>query len=128
MRVSKTLRLYIADEVEKRVQAKYQAQLDEERRKEDYVGDMVDACEKAAYDAYFAKAEELKKDFTDVKDKEQCFQYGIHGLNRAINLVYNDPPIRRKISEETADIIRDIIVELELGGDKAKLMELLENI
>lgn len=127
MRVTKTIRAYVEQEVGKRVQAKHQAELDLEKQQSDYVNTMKGECEKAARDAYFAKAEELKKDFVVVEAKEgyhpQYFR-----LNSAIARVSDGSSAWSRVNDEIRDTVQNIVVELELGGDKAKLMELLEKI
>ena len=133
MRVTKTVREYIAKEVQARLAPKYEADKAEAERQRRELDNFKEACNKAAWEAYNKCFDELFSDIADFAEdmrkdswrsciygnpagiRDMCAYEGVHGWQS------------RKNAEAKA-IIDDIIITLELGGTKAELMEMLNNI
>ena len=135
MRVTKTIREFIEKEVSNRLDAKYTAEKEEanfQTKVEQEVWEVaMDAAQKA-YDEYMADAFTQYGFLEDLHtDKERrCVElrksmaFGIKDrLNRSSVLNW-----RRRKDDEARSIVNDIIVELELGGDKATLMAMLDKV
>lgn len=135
MRVTKTIREFIEKEVSNRLDAKYTAEKEEadfQTKVEQEVWEVaMDAAQKA-YDEYMANVFTQYDFLEDLHtDKERrCVElrksmaFGIKDrLNRSSVLNW-----RRRKDDEARSIVNDIIVELELGGDKATLMAMLDRV
>ena len=135
MRVTKTIREFIEKEVSNRLDAKYTAEKEEadfQTKVEQEVWEVaMDAAQKA-YDEYMANVFTRYDFLEDLHtDKERrCVElrksmaFGIKDrLNRSSVLNW-----RRRKDDEARSIVNDIIVELELGGDKATLMAMLDRV
>lgn len=107
MRVTKTIREFIEKEVSNRLDAKYAAEKEEAnfqtKVEQDVWEAAMDAAQKA-YDEYMAFGIKDRQSYNGV----QCW--------------------RRRKDEEARSIVNDIIVEMELGGDKATLMAMLDKV
>jgi hypothetical protein len=135
MRVTKTIREFIEKEVSNRLDAKYTAEKEEadfQTKVEQEVWEVaMDAAQKA-YDEYmagvFARYDFLEDLHTDKERRcvelRKSMAFGIKDrLNRSSVLNW-----RRRKDDEARSIVNDIIVELELGGDKATLMAMLDKV
>ena len=135
MRVTKTIREFIEKEVSNRLDAKYAAEKEEAEFQIKVAQEVEDAAMDAAqkaYDEYMAGAF-AQYDFLEDwhTDKEcRCVElrcstsFGIKDrLNRSGVLNW-----RRRKDDEARSIVNDIIVELELGGDKITLMTMLDKV
>lgn len=135
MRVTKTIREFIEKEVSNRLDAKYTAEKEEadfQTKVEQEVWEVaMDAAQKA-YDEYmagvFARYDFLEDLHTDKERRcvelRKSMAFGIKDrLNRSSVLNW-----RRRKDDEARSIVNDIIVELELGGDKATLMAMLDRV
>ena len=135
MRVTKTIREFIEKEVSNRLDAKYTAEKEEadfQTKVEQEVWEVaIDAAQKA-YDEYmasvFTRYEFLEDLHTDKERRcvelRKSMAFGIKDrLNRSSVLNW-----RRRKDDEARSIVNDIIVELELGGDKATLMAMLDRV
>lgn len=135
MRVTKTIREFIEKEVSNRLDAKYAAEKEEAdfqvKVAQEVENAAMDAAQKA-YDKYMASAFAQYDFLEDLHtDKERrCVE-----LNRFTSfcikdrLDYNNVQSwRRRKTDEARSIVNDIIVELELGGDKATLMAMLDKV
>lgn len=135
MRVTKTIREFIEKEVSNRLDAKYTAEKEEadfQTKVEQEVWEVaMDAAQKA-YDEYmasvFARYNFLEDLHTDKERRcvelRKSMAFGIKDrLNRSSVLNW-----RRRKDDEARSIVNDIIVELELGGDKATLMAMLDRV
>lgn len=135
MRVTKTIREFIEKEVSNRLDAKYTAEKEEadfQTKVEQEVWEVaMDAAQKA-YDGYMASVF-TRYDFLEdlhIDKERRCVElrksmaFGIKDrLNRSSVLNW-----RRRKDDEARSIVNDIIVELELGGDKATLMAMLDRV
>lgn len=133
MRVTKTVREYIAKEVNARLTPKYEADKAEAERQRRALENFKDACNKAAQAAYDSCFDELFPDIADFAEDIRKHSYK--------GCIYSNPANLRVMPEgknvhdwqyrknvEAKSIIDDIVVTLELGGTKAELMEMLNNI
>lgn len=129
MRVTKTIREFIEKEVSNRLDAKYAEKEEanfQTKVEQDVWEAAMDAAQKA-YDEYMAGAfaqygflEDLHTD----KERRKHMAFGIKDRQS-----YNGVQCwRRRKDEEARSIVNDIIVEMELGGDKATLMAMLDKV
>lgn len=135
MRVTKTIREFIEKEVYNRLDVKYAAEKEEANFQIKVAQEVEDAAMDAAqkaYDKYMASAFAQYSFLEDWHtDKERrCVELRSStsfGLKDRLN--YNNVlNWRRRKTDEARSIVNDIIVELELGGDKATLMAMLDKV
>lgn len=135
MRVTKTIREFIEKEVSNRLDAKYAAEKEEANFQIKVAQEVEDAAMDAAqkaYDKYMASAFAQYSFLEDWHtDKERrCVELRSStsfGLKDRLN--YNNVlNWRRRKTDEARSIVNDIIVEMELGGDKATLMAMLDKV
>ena len=135
MRVTKTIREYIEKEVRARIQPKYAAEEAEVKRRFAARDAFFDKCAKAAEEAFNAAFEanfHEVSDFMDDVRQASCSPVSFY-YNQAVqipnqtqtNSVYQ---YQYRMSAEVNEITEEIVVELELGGTKAELMAMLEEI
>lgn len=137
MRVTKTIREYIEKEVRARIQPKYAAEEAEAKRRLVARDAFFDKCAKAAEEAFNAAFEtnfhEVSDFMKDVRGRQVICPPVSFYYNRAAqipdqmqrNSVYQ---YQYRMDEEARKITEEIVVELELGGTKAELMAMLEEI
>ena len=135
MRVTKTIKEYIYKEVRARIEPKYEAERKEAERRGTILDNIKDRALEVANEAYhsyiLAQLEE--------GDNESFIEYLPSDMNITtayrkhiclkdrsyINTVYG---WRRRCDEEVRKKAEEIIVELELGGDRKLLTELLNKL
>lgn len=137
MKVSHTVLDYIRSEVTARIHYKYEADRREAKRQMDEVNKFCAACFAAAVEAYNKRFDELFPTIADfAKDNREKAQ------NPEKLIAYNlsEVPIKNRWEkesvhmwdyrerEEVNKLTKDIVIELELGGNKERLMELLSQI
>ena len=134
MRVTKTIREFIEKEVSNRLDAKYTAEKEEAdfqtKVEQDVWEAAMDAAQKA-YDEYMAGAFAQYGFLKDLHtDKDRCVELRKHmAFTIKDKQSYNGVQCwRRRKDDEAKSIVNDIIVELELGGDKATLMAMLDKV
>ena len=128
MRVTKTIRAYIRENVEKKLEIKY-APLKErkgialdakkeliERAKEEAIKIMKNVLEEAVSNKALVYNEEMV---------DRVFNYC--GLPNCLDL-NKELYYERKMEDEVDKITNDIVIELELGGNKADLDRMLSEI
>ena len=135
MRVTKNVREYIEREVEKRLMPKYEAEKAEAKYQETVLSAFLEGASQAAEDAFYAYFNEHWDEIGEfceshINDeysrphfynarvatiKDKCYYSSIHGW-------------KRRLGDEAKRITSDIIVTLELGGGRAELEEMLNNI
>lgn len=128
MRVTKTIRAYIRENVEKKLESKY-APVKE--RKDTALNVKKELVERAKEEAI----KTVKKVLVEAIDNETLV-YNEEMVDRVFN--YCNLPncldlnrelyYERKMEDEVDKITNDIIVELELGGNKADLDRMLSEI
>lgn len=135
MRVTKTIREFIEKEVSNRLDAKYAAEKEEASFQVKVAQEVEDAAMDAAqkaYDEYMADAFAQYGFLEDLHtDKERrCVELSrstSFGIKDRLN--YNNVQCwRRRKTDEARSIVNGIIVEMELGGDKATLMAMLDKV
>lgn len=137
MRVTKTIREYIEKEVKARVEPKYALEATEAKRQSDTLAKFHEgaaAAAKAAWTAYF---EEHFSEIADFAEDTRTTKYGsnlpgFYNSGSAKIADYHETNSVHRWQErcrtESKRIVDEIVVELELGGTKAELMEMLEKI
>ena len=137
MRVTKTIREYIEKEVNARVAPKFEAERVEAKRQEAMLSEFLEGASKAAEAAWTAYFEEHFSEIADFCEDRRQTTYGTN-----IPTFYNSRAAEIKdrcystsihrwyehIREESKRRVDEIIVELELGGTKTELMEMLNKI
>jgi hypothetical protein len=135
MRVTKNVREYIEREVEKRLMPKYEVEKVEAKFQEAALNAFLEGASKAAEDAYYAYFEAHWSEISEFCEshidneysrphfynsraaalKDKCYYESIHCWDR-------------RLRDEVKRVVADIIVTLELGGGRAELEEMLNNI
>lgn len=133
MRVTKTIREFIEREVSLRIASKYEADEKEAKRQNDAIDkfreDCADAAKKA-FNAYFdAHFHEIADFASDERQKSYINFYSNNSVVIRDRIYTNSVHgwSNRKRAE-AKKLVDEIIVEMELGGTKAELMELLNKI
>jgi hypothetical protein len=133
MRVTKKVENYIREQVKAKVMPKYEAEKAESKRIIDIKKDIESRASKAAREAAMAVYEEAK-------GYGEFFELDEYSLERAYLNCYNPINIKNysysnsiykweyRYAEEVNKIVDDIIVTLELGGNKADLDRMLSEI
>ena len=133
MRVTKKVENYIREQVKAKVMPKYEAEKAESKRIIDIKNDIENRASKAAKQAAMAV-------FAEAKEYSDIFELNEDSIQRAYLSCYN--PVRIKdynytesihkwdsrYSAEVNKIVDNIIVTLELGGNKADLDRMLNEI
>lgn len=133
MRVTKTIREFIEKEVNKRLEVKYAAEkamAEFQKKVKNDVYREASAIVQKAYDEYMAEVF-AKYDF--LVDRHKDLERPCVEIKTYMAFDFKDPHIgpqswARRMNDEAKDIIDGIIVELELGGDKATLMTMLNKV
>ena len=134
MRVTKAVREYIEKQVRAKIEKKYEAEKNESKRikyiKEDIETRAAEAARQAAI-AVFMEA----KNYEDILDFDEKFAQDIYmsGYHRVLDLkdrVYQSSIHNwsRRMNNEVDEKVQNIIVTLELGGNKADLDRMLNEI
>ena len=128
MRVTKTIRAYIRENVEKKLEIKY-APLKERK-------DIALNTKKEIIDRAKAEAIKVMKKVLEEAVSNKALVYNEEMVDRVFN--YCNLPncldlnrelyYERKMEDEVDKITNDIVVELELGGNKADLDRMLSEI
>lgn len=133
MRVTKTIREFIEKEVTKRLEKKYAAEktiAEFQRKVKNDTFQEATAIVQKAYDEYMAEVF-AKYDF--LEDWHKGVKRPCVEIREHISFGIKDPHLgplswHGRMAAEAKDIIDGIIVELELGGDKATLMAMLDKV
>ena len=135
MRVTKTIREYIENEVAIRIAPKYAAEKAEAERQSEALQDFFDTCFDDAmaafnksFDTNFAKV----ADFAEDKRTEKNAALSMYTIRVAsIKDLLNEDNVHQwehRKHKEIKKLVDEIIVNLELGGTKAELMDMLNKI
>ena len=134
MRVTKAVREYIEKQVRAKVEQKYEAEKNESKRIKDIKADIETRAAEAARQAAIAVFMEAKN-YEDILDFDEKFMQDIFmsGSYRVLGLkdeVYQNSVHRwsRRMQNEVEEKVQDIIVTLELGGNKADLDRMLSEL
>ena len=133
MRVTKKVENYIREQVKAKVMPKYEAEKAESKRIIDIKKDIESRASKAAREAAMAVYEEAK-------EHGELFELDEYSIERSYLNCYHPISIKNyshsdsvykwesRYAEEVNKIVDDIIVTLELGGNKADLDRMLSEI
>ena len=134
MRVTKAVREYIEKQVRAKIEQKYEAEKNESKRIKDIKEDIETRAAEAARQAAIAVFMEAKN-YEDILDFDEKSVQNIYmggsrnviGLKDRVyqNSIHNWP---YRMQSEVDEKVQDIIVTLELGGNKADLDRMLNEI
>ena len=134
MRVTKAVREYIEKQVRAKIEKKYEAEKNESERIKGIKADIETRAAEAARQAAIAVFMEAKN-YEDILSFDEKFVQDIYmsGSNRVLGLkdrVYQNSIHNwsRRMQNEIDEKVQDIIVTLELGGNKADLDRMLNEI
>lgn len=134
MRVTKSIREYIEKEVRDRLAPKYETEKQEAKRQDDLIDEFQDDCFKAAekafndyFEKHFYKVAEFAEDKRS-KDGPHFFSYVPFVTIRNCFGVPSAHTWSDRMRYEAREITNRIILELELDGNKAELMRMLDEI
>lgn len=134
MRVTKAVREYIEKQVRAKIEKKYEAEKNESKRIKDIKEDIETRAAEAARQAAIAVFMEAKN-YEDILDFDEKSMQDIYtgGFRRVLNLkdkVYQNSIHNwsYRMQNEVDGKVQDIIVTLELGGNKADLDRMLSEI
>jgi hypothetical protein len=135
MRVTKNVREYIEREVEKRLLPKYEAEKAEAKHQEAVLSAFLEGASQAAEDAFYAyfnehwvEIEGFCESHLDNDYRRPTFYSSRVATIKGKEYYDNIHCWERRLRDETKRIVSDIIVTLELGGGRAELEEMLNNI
>lgn len=133
MRVTKTIREYIEKEVTARIHPKYATEEAEAKRQYQKIEQFLEDCSEAAKRAYNDYFEiffpQIATFATDDRDTTNLSFYKSTVVSITDRLQYSSVHHwRDRERAEVQEKVQDIIITLELGGDKATLMEMLDKI
>lgn len=130
MRVTKNIKGYINKKVTEKISAKYDGERLEAARQEEIRSEILDAAAEAARKAYKDIVENAVKniDFLEFNKEDLPYFYNARCItikDRAyINSVHS---YRTRMNKEIAEKVDEIIVTLELGGNKEDLDRMLND-
>lgn len=134
MRVTKAVREYIEKQVRAKIEKKYEVEKNESKRIKDIKEDIETRAAEAARQAAIAVFMEAKN-YEDILDFDEKFMKDIYmgGFRNILNLkdrVYQNSIHNwsNRMQNEVDEKVQDIIVTLELGGNKADLDRMLSEI
>ena len=134
MRVTKAVREYIEKQVRAKIEKKYEAEKNESKRIKDIKEDIEARAAEAARQAAIAVFMEAKN-YEDILDFDEKSVQNIYmgGSRNVIGLkdrVYQNSIHNwsYRMQSEVDEKVQDIIVTLELGGNKADLDRMLSEI
>ena len=134
MRVTKAVREYIEKQVRAKIEQKYEAEKNESKRIKDIKADIETRAAEAARQAAIAVFMEAKN-YEDILNFDEKFVQDIYmsGTSRVLDLkdrVYQNSIHNwsRRMHNEVEEKVQDIIVTLELGGNKADLDRMLSEL
>ena len=133
MRVTKNIREFIEREVDVRITPRYESDKVESARQKKALEDFLQACFNEATNAfnkYFDEHFDEVVDFAEDKRSSNKL-YMQPSYAATIKDIYNKNSVhgweyRKRV--ETKKLVDEIIVNLELGGTKDELMEMLNKI
>ena len=135
MRVTKTIKEFIEKEVSNRLEAKYAAEKEEaifQMKVEREVWEAAMNAAQKAYDEYMAGAFAQYDFLEDFHTDKEC-----HCVELCKHMAFGIKDRRsytgvqcwnRRKEDEVKSIVDNIIVEMELGGNKATLMAMLDKV
>lgn len=134
MRVTKKIEGYIREQVKAKVMPKYEAEKAESKRIADLQADLQRRAAEAAKQAAIAILSEAKNNADVLEyDEHEADRMYLSNLSYVVSLkdrccVHSVHHWSTRMREEVNEIVDDIIVTLELGGNKADLDRMLSEI
>ena len=134
MRVTKAVREYIAKQVRAKIEKKYEWEKNEAQRIRDIRNDIGNRARQAAYDAAVAVLREAEQ-YPDLFEYEELkySNFDIWRLCDGITLkdacyINSVHKYAGRMQDEIQETVQNIIVTLELGGNKADLDRMLSEL
>ena len=134
MRVTKAVREYIEKQVRAKVEQKYEWEKNEAKRISDIKNDISQRAREAAFEAAKAVLNEAKEHLDVLEYEEPNYdRVSFYGLSDSIHLkdacyLNSVHKWHRRMDSEVNEKVQDIIVTLELGGNKADLDRMLSEL
>ena len=130
MRVTKTVKEYIEKCVREKVYKKYEAEANEAKRQNDIISDFEEEMEQLIRKVAKEKIDTFLKEneFAEIFEDNFGVRYGYRIKITNSNCINSVHCWRRRASAEVNEKVTDIIVTLELGGTKADLDRMLNEI
>lgn len=134
MRVTKAVREYIEKQVRAKVEQKYDWEKNEAKRICDIKNDIAQRAREAAFEAAKVILDEAKKHLDVLEYEEPNYdRISFYGLSDSIRLkdscyINSVHKWRSRMNDEINEKVQDIIVTLELGGNKADLDRMLSEL
>ena len=133
MRITKTIREFVQQEVSVRLAPKYEEEKREAERQNKAMNNFYEGCANAAeeaFNAYFDEHFSEIAEFAEDTRKDSCVNFYVSHTASIRNRIRSDSVHcwHNRLWSEVGEVTRKIIVELELGGTKAELMEMLDKI
>lgn len=135
MRVTKVIREYIEAEVEKRIEPKYAEEEAEAKRQDSLLSEFHEGAAHAAEQAYLAYCNEHFAEISDfcelnITDSYNLPHFYCSRTATITNKCYtnNVHNWRNRMRAEAREIVKNIIVTLELGGSRAELEKMLSEL
>ena len=128
MRVTKTIRAYIRENVEKKLEIKYAPLKERKDTALNAKKELIEHAEEEAIKVVKKVLEEAVSNKALVYNEEMVDRvFNYCGLPNCLDL-NRELYYERKMEDEVDKITNDIVVELELGGNKADLDRMLSEI
>ena len=137
MRVTKVIKDYVAKEVTKRVEEKYANDKRAYSKQQEERDEFIKGCQNAMQDAFNKYVEEHFHEVSDFVKDTRAANFDPVGYYTSYHNAFviksaQDgnlfAEIHRKCRNEIENAIEEIIVALELGGDREVLAKLLEEV
>lgn len=134
MRVTKKVENYIREQVRAKIAPKYEWEKAESKRIKDLQSDIQNRATEAARQAALAVLEEAKEhadvlEYHEAETEEMCLTRLAYIISLKDSIyITSVHKWSRRMEDEVNKIVDDIIVTLELGGNKADLDRMLSEI
>lgn len=130
MRVTKVVREYIEKKVRLKVEPKYEARKQMEQTQQDVLNDMFNSATKAAQKAFNEVVDKtiVEHDFLLDRRTENPARISCYGPKCVVVDRPDSMNWQTCMSLEIKEKVDDIIVNLELGGTKADIDRMLEEL
>lgn len=133
MRVSKTVKEYIEKEVRNKIYEKYAFEKETKEKQKDFLEEVRNTARQEAFKAYIQTAREMTKDYVyiEINDNiEKEFYISDYNNIRISDSAYTNNIYNweSRANKEIKEKVEEIIVTLELGGNKEDLDRMLKEI
>ena len=134
MRVTKKVENYIREQVRAKIAPKYEWEKVESKRIKDLQSDIQNRATEAARQAALAVLEEAKEhadvlEYHEAETEEMCLTRLAYIISLKDSIYISSVhKWSRRMEDEVNKVVDDIIVTLELGGNKADLDRMLSEL